>query len=153
MWPEWFVVVFQLLSHIWLFAIPWTAVHQASLSFTIFRNLLKFMSIVSMMPFNHLILCYLFLLLPSLISNMGVFSSESALCIRWPKYGRFSFSIRPSNEYSVLISFRIYWFDLLIVSRVFSNTMIQSINFLMLNLCYGPTLASIHDYWKKHSFD
>ena len=91
--------------------------------------------------------------LPSLISNMGVFSSESALCIRWPKYGRFSFSIRPSNEYSVLISFRIYWFDLLIVSRVFSNTMIQSINFLMLNLCYGPTLASIHDYWKKHSFD
>ena len=153
MWPEWFVVVFQLLSHIWLFAIPWTAVHQASLSFTIFRNLLKFMSIVSMMPFNLLILCYLFLLLPSLISNMGVFSSESALCIRWPKYGRFSFSIRPSNEYSVLISFRIYWFDLLIVSRVFSNTMIQSINFLMLNLCYGPTLASIHDYWKKHSFD
>ena len=153
MWPEWFVVVFQLLSHIWLFAIPWTAVHQASLSFTIFRNLLKFMSIVSMMPFNHLILCYLFLLLPSLISNMGVFSSESALCIRWPKYGRFSFSIRPSNEYSVLISFRIYWFDLLIVSRVFSNTMIQSINFLMLNLRYGPTLASIHDYWKKHSFD
>ena len=152
MWPEWFVVVFQLLSHIWLFAIPWTAVHQGSLSFTIFRSLLQLMSIVSMMPSNHLILCYLFLFLPSLTSNMGVFSSESALCIRWPKYGRFSFSISPSNEYSVLISFRIDWFDL-IVSRVFSNTMIQSINFLMLNLLYGPILACIHDYWQKHSFD
>ena len=129
MWSEWFVVVFQLLSHIWLFATPWTAVHQASLSFTIFRSLLKPMSIVSMMPSNHLILYCPFLFLPSLTSNMGVFPSESVLCIRWPKYGRFSFIISLSNDYSVLISFRIDWFDLLTVSRVFSSTMIQSINF------------------------
>ena len=91
---------------------PWTAACQASLSFTVSQSLLKLMSIELMMPSNHLILCCP-LLLPSVFSSIRVFSSESALCIRWPKYWKFSFSISPSSEYSGLISFRIDWFDLL----------------------------------------
>ena len=94
---------------------PWTAARQASLSFTISRSLLKLMSIESMMPSNHLILCRPLLLLPSIFPSLRVFSNESALCIRWPNYWSFSFSISPSNKYSGLISFRIDWFDLLSV--------------------------------------
>ena len=93
----------------------WTAVHQASLFFTISQSLLKLMSIESVMPSNHLIFCHPFLLLPSIFPITGVFSSESALRIRWPKYWSFSFSISPSNEYSGLISFGIDWLDLLAV--------------------------------------
>ena len=119
------VVVFQLLSHVQLFAIPWTAPCQASLFFTISRSLLKLMSIELVMPFNHLILC-LPLLLPSMFPSIRVFSSELAFCTRWPKYWSSSFSIRPSNEYSGLIFFRTDWFDLLAISmglsRVFSST-------------------------------
>jgi len=92
---------------------PWSAARQASLSFIISQNLLKLMSIESVMPSNHLIFCHLFILLPSLFPNIRVFSSESALLIKWPKY--WSFSINPSLEYSVLISFRIEWFYLLAV--------------------------------------
>ena len=92
-------------------AIPWTAAHQASLSFTIPQSLLKLMSIESVSPSNHLILCHP-LLLPSVFPSIRVFSSELALHIRWPKYWSFSFSISPSSEYSGLISFRIDWFDL-----------------------------------------
>ena len=106
-------IVFHLLSCVQLFAIPWTAAHQASLSFTISQRLLKLMSIESVMPSNHLILCGPLLFLPSVFPSIGVFSSESALRIRWPKYWSFSFSISFSNEHSVLISFRIDWFDLL----------------------------------------
>ena len=106
-------VVVQLLSHIRLFVTPWTVVHQASLSITNSQTLLKLMSIESVMPSNHLILCHPLLLLPSIFPIIKVFSSESALCIRWPKYWSFSFSISPSNEYSELISFRIDWLDLL----------------------------------------
>ena len=91
---------------------PWTVVHQASLSFTISWSLLKFMSIELVMPFNHLVLCYSLLFLPSIFPSIIVFSSESVLCMRWPKYWSFSFSISPSNEYSGLISFRIDWLDL-----------------------------------------
>ena len=94
---------------------PWTAAHQASLSFTVSWSLLRLMSIESVMPSNHLILCHLLLLLPSIFPSIRVFSSESALCIRWPKYWSLIFSISPSNEYSGLISFRIDWFDLLAV--------------------------------------
>ena len=104
---------FQLLNHVWLFATPWTAAHQASLSFTISRSLLKLMSIESVMPFNHLIICHPFKLLPSILPSIRVFSNELTLHIRWPKDWSFSFSISPSNEYSGLISFRIDWFDLL----------------------------------------
>ena len=94
---------------------PWTAACQASLSFTISQSLLKLMSIGSMMSSNHLILCCPLLFLPSILPSIRVFSSESVLCIRWPKYWSFSFSISPSNEYSGLISFRMDWLDLLAV--------------------------------------
>ena len=94
---------------------PWTSAHQASLSITNSWSLLKLLSIKSVMPSNHLILCCPLLLLPSIFPNIWVFSSESALHIRWPKYWSFSFSISPSNEYLTLISFRIDWFDLLVV--------------------------------------
>ena len=103
----------QFLSHVQLFVTPWTAAHQASLSFTLSLSLL--MSIESVMPSNHLILCYCLLLLPSIFPSIRVFSSESALPIRWPKYWSFSFSISPSNEHSGLISFRMDWLDLLAV--------------------------------------
>ena len=94
---------------------PWTAAHQASLPITNSQSLLKLMSIKSVMPSNHLILCRPLLLLPSVLLSIRVFSNESALCIRWPKYWSFSFSTSPSNEYSGLISYRMDWFDLLAV--------------------------------------
>ena len=105
----------QSLSHVQLFATPWTAACQASLSITNARSLLKLMSIESVMPSNHLILCCPLLLLPSVFPSIRVFSNESVLRIRWPKYWSFSFSISPSNEYSRLISFRIDWLDLFAV--------------------------------------
>ena len=105
----------QSLSCVQLFATSWTAAHQALLSITNSQNLLKLMSMESVMPSNHLILyCSLFLL-PSIFPSIRVFSNESVLCIRWPKYWSFSFSISPSNEYSGLISFRMDWLDLLAV--------------------------------------
>ena len=110
-------IVVQLLSCVWLFETPWTAIHKASLFFTISRSLLKLMSVVSMMPSNHLILCCPLLLLPSIFLCLRVCSNESDLCIRWPKYWSFS----PSSEYSVLISFRIDWFDLLVVQRTLKS--------------------------------
>ena len=103
----------QLLSRVWLFATPWTAAHQASLFITKCRSLLKLMSIESVMPSNHRILCHPLLLLPSIFPSIRVFSNESVLCIRWSKC--LSFSISPSNEYSGLISFKIDWFDLFAV--------------------------------------
>ena len=105
----------QSLSHIRLFVTPWTVARQASLSITNSRSLLKLMSIESVMPPNHLILCCPFLLPPSIFSSIRVFSNESVLHIRWPKYWSCSFSISPSNEYSGLISFRMDWLDLLAV--------------------------------------
>ena len=112
--------VVQLLSHVRLFATPWTAAHQASLSLSfpvlpISQSLLKLMSNESVMPSNYLILCCPLLLLPSIFPSIRVFSKESVLHIRWPKYGSFSFSINPSDEYSGLISFRMDWLDLLAV--------------------------------------
>ena len=104
-------VVVQSLSYVWLFATPWTAACQASLSFTISWSLFKLMSIELVMPSNYLVLCCPLLLLPSILPSIRVFSNELAFCIRWPKYWSFSFRISPSNEYSGLISFRIDWFD------------------------------------------
>ena len=106
---------FQLLSHVWLSATPWIAACQSSLSITNSRNLLKLMSIESVMPSSHLILCRPLLLLPLIPPIIRVFSNESTLCIRWPKYWSFSFSISPSNEHSGLISFRMDLLDLLAV--------------------------------------
>ena len=105
----------QLLSHVQLFAMLWTAACQASLSITNAQSLLKFMFIESVMPSNHFILCHPLLLPPSIFPSIRVFSSESVLCIRWPKYCSISFSISPSNEYSGLISFRMDWMDLFAV--------------------------------------
>ena len=125
----------QSLSHVRLFATPWTAARQASLLITNSRSLLKLMSIESGMPSNHLILCHPLPLLPSIFLSFRVFSSELALRIMWPKDWNFSLSISPSNEYSGLISFRIDWFDLLAVhgdSRVFSSIMVQKYQF------FGP---------------
>ena len=101
----------QSFSHVWLFATPWTAAHQASLSITNSWSPPKPMSIVSVMPSNHLILCCPLLLLPSIFPSIRVFSNESALRIKWPKYWSFSFNISPSNEHPVLISFRMDWLD------------------------------------------
>ena len=105
----------QSLSCVRLFATPWTAAPQAFLSITNYRSLLKLISIESMMPFNHLILCRPLLPQPSIFSSIGVFSNDSVLHIRWPKYWSLRFSISPSSEYSGLISFRMDWFDLLAV--------------------------------------
>ena len=115
----------QSLSHVQFFVTPWTAARQPSLSITNSQNLLKLTSIESVMPSNHLILCRSLFLLPSIFPSIRVFSNESALCIRWPTYWSFSFSISPSNEYSGLISFRIDGLTSLQLkglSRVFSNT-------------------------------
>ena len=105
----------QSLSHVRLFATPWTAAHQASLSITNSQSLPKLMSIESVMPSSHLILCRPLLLLPSIFPSIRVFSNESALCIRWPKYWSFSFNISPYNEHPGLVSFRMDWLDHLAV--------------------------------------
>ena len=107
----------QLLGCVQLFVTPWTIACQASLSITNSWNLLKLMSIELVMPSNHLILCCPLLLLPSIFPSIRVFSNETVLCIRWPKYWRFSFSISPSNEYLGLISFMMDWLDLLAVTK------------------------------------
>ena len=112
----------QSLSCVWLFVIPWTAAHKASLSITNSWSLLKLMSIEVVMPSNHLILCCPLLLLPSVFPSIRVYPNESVLCIRWPKYWSFSFSISPSSEYSVLISFRMDWLDLLAVHRTLKES-------------------------------
>ena len=115
------VLVVRLLSPVRLFATPWTAARQASLSFTISRSLLKLLSIELMMSSNHLILFPPLLLLSSVFPSIRVISKESVLHIRWPKYRSFSFSITPSNEYSGLISFRIDWLDLFAVQRMLKS--------------------------------
>ena len=112
---QWNTIAVQLLGCIQPFVTPWTVAHQASLSFTISWSLLKLMSIESVMPSNHLILCCPLLLLPSILPSIRVFSSELALRIRWPKYWSFSFNNSPSNEHPGLISFRMDWLDLLAV--------------------------------------
>ena len=136
------------------FVTTWTAACQASLSITNFWSLLKLMCIKLVMPSNHLILCCPLLLLPSIFPNIRVFSNESVLRIRWPKYRSFSFSISSSNEYSRLISFGIDWFDLLAVQGTLKSLLQHhSSKASALSFVYSPTFTSIHDYWKNHSFD
>ena len=135
---------------------PWTAACQASLPFTISQSLLKLMSIESVMPSNHLIICRPLLLLPSAFPSIRVFSSELALHIRWPKYWSFSFSISPSSDYSGLISFSIDWFDLPAVQGTFKS-LLQHHN-LKASIFYHSAffmvqLPHLYDYWKTHSFD
>ena len=148
----------QSLSRVQLFATPWTTARQASLSITNSQCLLKLMSFESVMDMtsNHLILCHPLLLLPSVFPNIRVFSKESVLHISWPKYWSFSFSISFSDEYSGLISFRLDWLDFLAVQGTLKSSptpQFKSINSLVLNFLYGPTLTSIHEYWKNDSFD
>ena len=143
----------QLLSRVRLFA---TKARQASLSITNSRSLPKFMSIESVMPSNHLMLCHPLLLLPSIFPSIRVFSNESTLRIRWPKYWCFSFSISPSNEHPGLFSFRMDWFDLLAVQGTLKTSLtpqFKSINSLAFSLLYSPILTSIHDHRKNHSID
>ena len=142
----------QSLSRVWLSATPWTAACQASLSITSSQSLPKLMSIESVMPSNHLILCHPLLLLPSIFPSIRVFSSESVLHIRWPKYWSFSFSISPSSEYSGLISFGMDWLDLLAVQGS-PTPQFKSISSSALSFLYTSTLTSIHDCWKNHSLD
>ena len=125
----------QLLSHVRIFVAPWTAARQASLSITNSWSLLKLKSIELVMPSNDLVLCQPFLLLPSIFSSIRVFSSESVVCIKWPKIWSFSFSICPSNEYSGLISFRIYCLDLLKVQGTLKS-LLQNHNLGRIN--YSP---------------
>ena len=126
----------QSLSHVCLFATPWTAAHQASLSFTISWSLLKLIFMELVMPFNHLILCHL-LLLPSIFLSIRVFSNDLALHIRWPKYWNFSFSISPSNEQAGLISFRIDLFDFLAVQETLKS-LLQHHSLKVLILWHSP---------------
>ena len=147
----------QSLSRFRLFATPWTAACQASLSITKSRSLPKLMFIELVMPSNHFILCHPLLLPSSVFPSIRVFSNESVLLIRWPKYWSFSFSISPSNEYSGLISFRVDWLDLLTVQGTFKSflqhhnskaSILQHSAFFLVQLSH-PYM----DYWKNHSFD
>ena len=125
------------------------------MSITNSQSLLKLMSIELVMPSHQLVICHP-LLLPSIFPRVRVFASESVLCIRWPKYWSFSFSISPSNEYSGLISFRIDWLDFLAVQDTRKSSpapQFENVNSLALSLSYGSTLTSVHDYWKNHRFD
>ena len=146
----------QSLSGVRLFATPWIGARQASLSVTNSQSSLKLKSIESVMPSSHLILCRPLLLLPPIPPSIRVFSSESTLRMRWPKYWSFSFSIIPSKEHPGLISFRMDWLNLLAVQGTLKSLLQHcSSKASILRLCFlhGPPLTSIHDYWKNHSFD
>ena len=150
------LLVIQLLSRDQIFVTPCTAACQASLSFTISQSLFRFMSTELVMLSNHLILCCPLSLLPSIFPSIRIFSNESALPIRWPKYWSFSFSISPSNGYSGLISLELIGLIFLQskgLSRVFYSTTIQKHQFFGTQPFYSPILTSIHDYWKNHSMD
>ena len=146
----------QLLSHVQLFMTPWITALQASLSVTNSRSLPKLMSIESVMPSSHLILCRPLLLLPPIPPSIRVFSNESTLHMRWPKYWSFSFSISPSKEYSGLISFRMDWLGLLAVQGTLESSptpQFKNINSSVLSFLHSPTLTSRHDHRKNHSLD
>ena len=145
----------QSLSCVWVFEILWPAARQASLSITNSWSMLKLMSIASVMPSNHLILCRPLLLLLSIFPSIRVFSNKLVLHISWPKYWSFSFSISPSNEYSGLTSFRMVGSPCSPRDSQESSPTPQfkSINSSVLSFLDSPTLTSRHDYWKNHSFD
>ena len=134
------------LSHVQLFGTPWTAARQASLSITNSQSLFKLMSIESVMPSNHLILCHPLLLSPSTFPSIRVFFNESVLCIRWPKYWSFSFSISPSNEYSGLISFKIDWFDFLAVQGTLKTFLENSSKASILQCSAFFIVQLLHSY-------
>ena len=146
-----------MLSRVRLFTAPWTAARQVSLSITNSRSLLRLTSTELVMPSKHLILSPSLLLLPSNFPSIRVFSSESVLCIRWPKYWSFSFNISPSNEHSGLISSGMDWSDLLAVQGTLKSLLqhhsAKASILWYSEFFYSPTLTSVYDYWKNHSFD
>ena len=156
---KWVIISFssvQSLSRVRLFVTPWIAACQASLSITNSRSSPRLMSIESVMPSSHLILCCPLLLLPPIPSSIRVFSNESALLMRWPKYWSFSFSIIPSKEIPGLISFRMDWLDLLAVQGTLKSSptpQSKSINSSAFSFLHSPTLTSIHDHRKNNSLD
>ena len=144
----------QSLSLVQLFATPWTAACHASLSITNSQSLLKLMSIESVMRSSHLMLCHPLLLLSPIPPSIRVFSNESDLRMRWPKYWNFSFSISPSNEHRGLISSRIDWLDLLAVQGTLKSLLQHHSSKAPILRCssfFTVSLTSIHDHWKKHS--
>ena len=141
----------QSLSRVQLFATSWIAAPQVSLSITNSRSSLRLMSIESVMPSNHLILCRPLLLLPLIPPSIRVFSNDSTLCMRWPKYWSFSFSIIPSKEIPGLISFRMDWLDLLAVQGTLKSLLEHHTS--KASILHSPTLTSIHDHRKNHSLD
>ena len=146
----------QSLSHVRLFATPWITARQASLSITNSRSSPKLMCIKSVMPSSHLILCRPLLLLPPIPPSIRVFSNESTLRIRWPKYWSFSLSIRPSKEHPGLISFRMDWLDLLAVQGTLKRLLQQhtsKASILQCSAFFTVQLTSIHDHWENHSLD
>ena len=155
LFPLYSVFSVQLLSHVRLFATPWIAAHQASLSIANSWSSPKLMCVESVMPSSHLILCRLLLLLLPIPPSIKVFSNESTLHMRWPEYWSFSFSIIPSNEHPGLISFRMNWLDLAVQGTLESSPTPQfkSINYSALSFLHSLTLTSVHDHWKNHSLD
>ena len=158
--PSWritsFSQSFQSFRHVWLFVMPWMQHVRLPCPSPTPRAYPNSCPLELVMPSNHPLLCCPLLLLPSVFPSIRVFSSESVLHIRWPKYWSISFSISPSNKYSRLISFRIDWLDLLAVQGTLKSSptpQFKSINFSALSLLFGPTLTSIHNYWKNHIFD
>ena len=147
----------QSLSCVRLFATPWISACQTSLSITNSQRLLKLMPIESVMPSSHLILCHPLLLLPPVPPSIRVFSSESTLHKRWPKYWSCSLGISPSNEHPGLVSFRVDWLELLAVQGTLKSLLQHHSSnasiFLVLSFLHSPTLTSIHDHWKNHSLD
>ena len=149
------VSLVQSLSRVWLFATPWIAACQASLSITNSQSWLKLMPIELVMPSSHLILCHPLLLLPSILPSIRAFSNESTLCMRWPKYWSFSFNISPSNEHPGLI-FRMDWLDLLAVQgtlKSFLQHHSSKASILQFSAFFMVQLSSIHDYRKNHRLD
>ena len=156
LWQTYQLSSVQSLNHVRLFATPWIVARQAFLSITNSQSSLKLMSIELVMPSSHLILCYPLLLLPPIPPSIRVFSNESTLHMRWSKYWSFSFSIIPSKEHPGLISFRMDCLDLLAVQGTLKNLLqhhSSKASILQHSTFYGPTLTSIHDYWKNHSLD
>ena len=159
-WEKIFAMMYlssvQSLSHVQLFATPWIAARQASLSITNSRSSPKPMSIELVMPSSHLILCHPLLFLPPILPSIRVFSNESTLRMRWPKHWSFSFNISPSKEHPGPISFRMDGLDLLAAQGTLKSsptTQFKSINSSALSFLYSPTFTSIHDHWKNHSLD
>ena len=146
----------QSLSHVWLFVIPWIIANQASLSITNSQSLPKHMSIESVIPSSHLILCRPLLLLPTIPPSIRVFSNDLTLHMRWPNYWSFSFSTSLSNEHPGLISFRMDWLDLLDVQATLKSLLqqtVQKYHFSGAQLSSQSSFTSIHDHWKNHRLD